>query len=126
MHFAGKTKPAAIRGRRDGRLPDGITRTSAVILPSSPLRCTRRPYPTEICDGRWWQPMAPGGGVRGFGDGGPAQYVPHLWSIPIRPPPKLIQRATSQASLFFCPFRLTCDLVLFFIFISLISVLISQ
>ena len=71
-----------------------------VILPSSPLRRTRRPYPTEICDGRWWRPMAPGGGVRGFGDGGPAQYVPHLWSVPIRPPPKLIQRATSLSSLF--------------------------
>ena len=26
MHFAGKTKPAAIRGRRDGRVPDGVPR----------------------------------------------------------------------------------------------------
>ena len=74
-HGPGRAPPAPAPAASPSPAP------APVILPSSPLRSTRRPYPTEICDGRWWRPMAPGGGVRGFDDGGPAQYVPHLWSL---------------------------------------------
>ena len=110
-HGPGRAPPAPAPAASPSPAP------APVILPSSPLRSTRRPYPTEICDGRWWRPMAPGGGVRNFGDVSSAQYVPHLRSVPIRPPPKLIQRAAIQASLFF-PFRSTLIMFYFFCFIN--------